>query len=100
MLGVYLRVPRYILMDIETQYLQSQGSTRCKEEVLHAWLRATPDASWKEVADCLRQIDEQALASRIEDKYCQPSSSQNGDQLNINDTKVDQGHSYHIIECN
>ena len=77
-------------MNIETQYLQSQGPTRCKEEVLCAWLRTTPDASWKELVDGLRQIDEQALASRLEDKYCQPSSTQNGDQLNINDTKVDQ----------
>ena len=74
-MGVYLCVPMSTLTDIESQY---QGLERCKAEVLHAWLKRTPGASWKGLIDALRQIDEEVLATRLEDKYCQPTSSQNG----------------------
>ena len=76
---MYLRVPQRTLTDIETRYLQAHGLNRCKEEVLRAWLQRTPEASWKELVDALRQIDEIALASRLEYKYCQLSSFQSGD---------------------
>ena len=78
MLGVYLRVRESKLEDIETRYQQSQGLDRCKKEVLCAWLQTNPDASWKEFVDALKQIDEEVLASNLEKKYCQASSSQNG----------------------
>ena len=68
-------VPKRTLTDIESQY---QGLERRKEEVLHAWLKGTPGASWKELVNALRQIDEKALAARLEDKYCQPPFTQNG----------------------
>ena len=81
LLGVYLRVPQSILTDIETFYQQSEGPDRCKVETLRVWLQRNPDASWKELVDALRQIDEKALATRLENKYCQPSSTQNGNQI-------------------
>ena len=79
---MYLHVPNSKLTDIETRYQQSEGLNRCKKEVLHAWLQNTPGASWKELLDALRQINEKALATILEDKYCQLSSPQNGNQLN------------------
>ena len=81
---MYLRVPKSKLTDIEKRYQQSEGLDRCKEEVLYAWLQRTPGASWKELINAIRQIDEEVLATRLEDKYCQPSSTHNGNQLNIN----------------
>ena len=81
MLGVYLRVPKRRLVEIETRYQHSQGLERCKEEVLRAWLHITVGANWKELIDALREIDEVTLAAKLEDKYCQPSSTQNGNQL-------------------
>lgn len=80
-LGLYLRVPNSKLDEIETRFLQSQGFDRCKEAVVGAWLQETPSevpsASWKELADVLRQIGEEKLATQLEEKYCQ-LSSQNG----------------------
>ena len=81
MLGVYLQVPESRLTDIETRYLHSQGLDRCKKEVLSAWLQIIPGANWKELTDALREIDETALAAKLEDKYCQPSSTQKGNQF-------------------
>ena len=81
MLGVYLRVPRKRLVEIERQFQMSQGLDRCKEEVLSAWLQITPGASLKELIDALREINEIALASTLEDKYYQQSSTHNGNQF-------------------
>ena len=72
-LGMYLHVPRSKLNAIEAQYLHSQGTGRCKEEVLSAWLRGNPDASWKEIVNALNLIDEQTLAGRLSKKYLQPA---------------------------
>ena len=76
---MYLRVSKSKLTDIETRYQQSQGLERCKEELLGAWFERTPGASWKELINALRLMDRIALATELEAKYCQLSSSQNGD---------------------
>ena len=68
LLGVHLRVPESRLTEIETRYYQSQGLDRCKKEVLGAWLKTTPGASWKELVGALRQMDEEVLATRLENE--------------------------------
>ena len=47
---------------------------RCKHEMLSRCLRNAKLPTWKPVADALNLMGEQAVASKIEAKYCSPST--------------------------
>ena len=72
LLGMNLGVRKSKLDAIQAQHLLSHGLDRCKGEALSVWLRGNAKASWKELVDALRQMDEQALATTLEAKYPQP----------------------------
>ena len=79
MLGTYLRVRKSTLDTIDNQNPDVFGR---KGEVLSAWLRGDPDASWNTLVDVLKKMDENTLAKRISDKYLQPAP--NGNQTTAN----------------
>ena len=79
-LGVYLRIPKNKLDVIKAQH-QSQGIDKCKLEVLEAWLRENPDASWKQLIDVLTLMDKNTLAALLEERYLQSIPMETG---NIN----------------
>ena len=65
---IYVSQDIFLMIIIQIQYERSEGPCRCKEEVLGAWLKTTPGASWKELVGALRQMDEEVLATRLENE--------------------------------
>ena len=76
MFGVTLGVIVSELRKIESAY---KGSIeRCKVETIQYWLDNNADASWKEVAQALEQIDQLALAAKVKKKYLWTTCEQEG----------------------
>ena len=68
MLGLNLGVPYRLLKEIRSNY-SVEGCGACRRETLVLWLQRTPNASWRNVVGALRQMGENAMAERIEQKY-------------------------------
>ena len=69
MLGVYLKMPRDTLTDIEKR-LSTHGVKRCKTEMFDLWTRRTPGASWEQIKVALEKCGEQALAEQVYKRHC------------------------------
>ena len=67
-LGLHLDVQDYELDQIETSQ-PTEGCHGWKRETLSLWLWRTPNASWRNVVGALRQMGENVVAERIEQKY-------------------------------
>ena len=67
-LGVNLGVPYHLLKEIRSNYA-IEGLGACRLEMLVLWLRRKSNASWQDVAGALRQMGENTVAERIEQKY-------------------------------
>ena len=68
MLGAYLNVPVYQLNKIQSTHTQD-GVERCKLAMLQYWLDNTMNASWKDIARALEQLNMLTLAARLKWKY-------------------------------
>ena len=64
MLGLYLKIPRVNLTDIEKRF-SSLGVQRCKTEMFEVWKRNTPDACWEQILFALKKCGESVLADKI-----------------------------------
>ena len=67
LLGMYLSLPRKTL-DIVERDNPDVGSRMAG--MLSHWLKKTPNASWQDVVEALRKMDENRMALGIEKKYC------------------------------
>ena len=47
---------------------------RCKHEMLGRWLQSSKLPTWEAVTDALNSMGEQAIASKIQTKYCSSSN--------------------------
>ena len=63
-LGTCLKLPRQDLLHIEHQF-GSEGPRRCRIELFHLWIKATPDASWEQLIAALKRMGENALSDQI-----------------------------------
>ena len=70
-LGVKLELEDHELRTIEQNY----RGDRCKLEMLSRWLRSGKPPTWKALADALHLMGEHAVASKIQAKYCSPSTA-------------------------
>ena len=70
-LGVKLGVQSHELTTIEKDH--HGDSVRCKHEMLVRWLHSAKRPTWKGVADALWQMEERAVAVKIQIKYCSSS---------------------------
>ena len=71
-LGVKLGMKAHELATIEKNY--HGDNERCKLEMLSHCLQSAKLPSWRVVADALQQMGEDTVASKIEVKYCRPST--------------------------
>ena len=67
-LGLNLGVRDYELDRIESSH-PTEGCSRWMQETFSLWLRKTPSASWENVVKALRQMGENKVAAKIEQKY-------------------------------
>ena len=67
-LGIQLDLNPAQLDDIYQTY-HTEGVPTLRIEVFVAWLKNSPDASWTDVVNALRAIDENRVASDIERDY-------------------------------
>ena len=67
-LGLNLGVPYCLLKEVRSNY-SVEGWGACRRETLVLWLQRAPNASWRDVVGALRQMGENAVAQRIEQKY-------------------------------
>ena len=67
-LGLNLGVPYHLLKEVRSVY-SVKGLGACRQETLVLWLQRTPSASWRDVVGALRQMGENIVAERIEQKY-------------------------------
>ena len=67
-LGLNLGVQDYELDQIERSR-SAEGCDGWKRETFSLWLRRKSNASWRDVAGALRQMEENTVAERIEQKY-------------------------------
>ena len=67
-LGLYFGVQDYELDQIERSR-SAEGCDGWKRETFSLWLRRKSNASWRDVAGALRQMEENTVAERIELKY-------------------------------
>ena len=72
-LGVKLGVEDHELRTIEQNY--RGDNERSKLEMLSRWLRSGKLPAWKAVVDALHLMGEQAVASKIQARYCSSSSA-------------------------
>ena len=80
-LGVKLGLEDHELSTIEQNY--RGDNERCKHEVLSRWLRSAKHPTWKAIVDALQQMKEQAVASKIQAKYCISSTDTAGTYVHI-----------------
>ena len=67
--GAFLGVPVKQLRKIESSHLRGDFLDRCKIDMLQYWLDNNVNASWKDVARALEQIDQLVLATAVKHKY-------------------------------
>ena len=67
-LGLNLGVPYHKLEEVRRNY-SVEGHGALRRETLVLWLRRTSNASWRDVVQALRQMEEENVAGRIERKY-------------------------------
>ena len=67
-LGLNLGVHYRLLKEVRSNY-SVDGCGACRRETLVLWLQRAPNASWRDVVGALRQMGENAVAQRIEQKY-------------------------------
>ena len=72
-LGVKLGVEDHELRTIEQNY--RGDNERSKLEMLSRWLRSGKLPTWKAVVDALHLMGEQAVASKLQARYCSSSSA-------------------------
>ena len=68
LLGVKLGMKAHELATIERNY--RGDNERCKVETLNHCLQSAKLPSWRVVADALQRMGEDAVASKIQTKYC------------------------------
>ncbi len=66
-LGLLLNVPREALLAIEERH-SAEGLPRMKSEMISQYLNSG-QASWKQIVAALRDIERNALADFLEEKY-------------------------------
>ncbi len=61
---------------LDTMKGPSKEPKSCIMDMLKHWLKSSPDPSWEGVVAALRHpiVSNEALAKRLEDKYCTPAS--------------------------
>ena len=74
LLGIKLGLEDHQLRTIDHDF-RGDGNERCKHEMLSRWLRSAKLPTWKAVVDALQQMGEQAVASKIQAKYCSSSTA-------------------------
>ena len=69
-IGVQLELPQATLKSIG--YANPSDANQAFIELMNEWLAHESDPSWEAIIDALRSrsVGENALASRLEDKYC------------------------------
>ena len=67
-LGLNLGVRDYELDQIQRSH-PTEGCSRWRQETFSLWLQQTPRASWENVVKALRQMGENKVAAKIEQKY-------------------------------
>ena len=68
MLGMYLKLPRDKLTEIERQF-SGHGARRCKLEMFDLWMKLNPDASWELIVLALEKCGETALAGHVRERH-------------------------------
>ena len=68
MLGMYLKLPRGRLTEIEIQF-REHGPRRCKLEMFDLWMNLNPDASWELIALALENFGNTTLAEHIREQH-------------------------------
>ena len=81
-LGVKLGLEDHELSSIDQDF-RGDGNERCKHEMLSRWLRSAKLPTWKAIVDALQQMGEQAVASKIQAKYCSSSTDTAGTYVHI-----------------
>ena len=72
-LGIKLGLDNHELCTIEKDH--PGDSLRCKHEMLGRWLKNSKLPTWKAVIDALYEMGEQAVALKIQMKYCSSSTA-------------------------
>ena len=69
-IGVQLELPQATLKSIA--YANPTDANQAFSAMMDEWLRQESDPSWEAIIDALRSrsVGENALASKLEDKYC------------------------------
>ena len=67
-LGTKLDLPVHILEKIRIDY-SVYGTDRQKQEMINKWLAYDTEASWSKLVSALDEMENHALAKKIQDKY-------------------------------
>ena len=67
LLGLYLKIPKYKLKEIEKQY--NNDTSHCKVEMLDLWLQRECTPSWMLLAEALDRMGMYALAKAIRERH-------------------------------
>ena len=68
MLGMYLKLPRGRLTEIERQF-SGHGARRCKLEMFDLWMNLNPDSSWELIVLALEECGETVLAGHVRERH-------------------------------
>ena len=66
-LGILLNVDYKTLEEISSS--KREEPSACKAAMLDAWLKGNPNASWRQLADALKDMDDLRSSQAVE-KYC------------------------------
>lgn len=67
-IGIMLKIEDSILSRIKIDH--NNDCTGCLREMLRAWLKSVdPQPSWSSVIECLRCVEENPLAEKLQSKY-------------------------------
>ena len=67
-LGILLNVDYNTLKEISSS--NREGPSACKSAMLDAWLKGNVNASWKQLADALKDMGDLRSSRAVEKEYC------------------------------
>ena len=67
-LGTQLKLQAYILREIKAN--NQNDSRACLSDALERWHRLNRKASWEDIVNALKKMDEDRLAEIIQKEYC------------------------------
>ena len=67
-LGILLNVDYNTLEEISSS--KREEPSACKSAMLNAWLKGNANASWRQLADALKDMGDLRSSQAVEDEYC------------------------------